>query len=447
MKQDSAEPGNVTPVRAGSFERAHCARDTFFSYAAYTPRKYSEELKWPVVYILDPHARGRMPVRKYRELADEYGYILIASNDSRNGQPFEYSRRVFESLRNDARQRWRIDERRQYLMGFSGGARLASLLMREFQDMHGMIGCGAGLAYETSGPPDFVYAGVTGALDFNLAEMRRLQESLESVSAEHVMIEFDGIHEWPPPAVLRTAWDWLEVSAIRRNMIPASEARLNAIVVEHMRLIRDARGRYQTGEVVLIYRRLVRMLNHLYDVREYQETLAEMERLYVVHDFQKLRRQLRREEINRQQFYNSAMSSQSMKWWTLELKKLKNPPKEKPADEYRMMNLRLLQYIGLLAYMSAQRAIQEKNAVLAEQYLTIGRMADPANPGVPYLDACFRMMNDDPGQAMTSLQEAARKGFADLSALEDERLFVPLKKDSAFYAVLRLIQANANSVN
>ena len=55
------------------------------TYALYLPSNYSAEHSWPIVYAFDPGARGNNPVELMRAGAQKYGYIIVGSNNSRNG--------------------------------------------------------------------------------------------------------------------------------------------------------------------------------------------------------------------------------------------------------------------------------------------------------------------------------------------------------------------------
>jgi len=49
------------------------------------PSYYGPEKQWPIIYIFEHAARGRLPVGIFKKTAEEFGYILMASNNSRNG--------------------------------------------------------------------------------------------------------------------------------------------------------------------------------------------------------------------------------------------------------------------------------------------------------------------------------------------------------------------------
>jgi hypothetical protein len=66
-------------------DEVKCAADATQSYALYLPKTYSPDRKWNLLIAFHPAARGRLMVEKYRAAAEEYGYIVAGSNNSRNG--------------------------------------------------------------------------------------------------------------------------------------------------------------------------------------------------------------------------------------------------------------------------------------------------------------------------------------------------------------------------
>lgn len=88
------------------------------SYALYLPSTYAPVKQWPVVFIFDPGASGPASVSRMKEAAEKFGYIIVASNNSRNG-PFPPQIEAAKAMWNDARQRFPLDPHRTYFAGFS----------------------------------------------------------------------------------------------------------------------------------------------------------------------------------------------------------------------------------------------------------------------------------------------------------------------------------------
>lgn len=108
-------------------ERVSCLRQADQSYALFLPSQYQPGRPWPVVLAFDPGARGKMPLQCFKNGAEQYGFILIGSNNARNG-PNEPVNQAARAMWEDAHARFSIDDRRIYLAGFSGGARVASAI-------------------------------------------------------------------------------------------------------------------------------------------------------------------------------------------------------------------------------------------------------------------------------------------------------------------------------
>src|ERR1039458_665699 len=66
-------------------ERGVCDTNERQSYALYIPPSYSPQHACPILYCLDPAARGRVPVERFAKAAGLAGWIVAGSNNSRNG--------------------------------------------------------------------------------------------------------------------------------------------------------------------------------------------------------------------------------------------------------------------------------------------------------------------------------------------------------------------------
>ena len=110
-------------------ERVETAANPQQSYALYLPSRYSPDRQWPVLYCLDPLARGRVAVERFAHAAERAGVIVVGSNNSRNG-PTEPVRDALVAMVQDTHERFSIDDSRAFAAGYSGGARMALLWAR-----------------------------------------------------------------------------------------------------------------------------------------------------------------------------------------------------------------------------------------------------------------------------------------------------------------------------
>jgi hypothetical protein len=179
------------------------------SYALLLPPAYNTRSHWPVIYFFEPLGRGSLPLQTYKDLATEHGFIMISSNNCRNGSQ-AVMEPMAERLFEDTKERFNIDTGHIYCAGFSGGSKLAFRLALKNHFIHAVIGCGA--CYPVSGLSKnsipFIYSGIIGTSDMNYYPMRQNMDILEGMGIPYYLISFEGSHTWPPPQVFNEALWW-----------------------------------------------------------------------------------------------------------------------------------------------------------------------------------------------------------------------------------------------
>lgn len=220
--QDSPElqPGVIIP-------RVECAQEPEQTYALYLPSSFSRDRIWPVVFALDPAARGSVPVELMKGAAEKYGYIVAGSNNSRNG-PFTPSYRAAAAMAQDVSRRFPVDGKRVYFTGFSGAARAAVVVAKLCQGCAaGVILHGAGFPSDPNYRPDksvsFAVFSAIGALDFNYSEVIPLQEKFDELGITHRLRRFDGPHQWAPSEVWMEAVEWLDLMAMKQGSVQPNQ--------------------------------------------------------------------------------------------------------------------------------------------------------------------------------------------------------------------------------
>ena len=146
-----------------------CADNPSQTYALYLPSSYSPARQWNVLIGFHPAARGRAMVDLYRAAAEQYGYIVAGSNNSRNG-PMAVSGQAVSAMSADLGRRFSIAADRVYLTGMSGGARVAlQVALVDGNNIAGVIASSAGYPdsrrrttlrfplFATAGSEDFNY--------------------------------------------------------------------------------------------------------------------------------------------------------------------------------------------------------------------------------------------------------------------------------------------------
>jgi tetratricopeptide (TPR) repeat protein len=216
--QMALETGVVIP-------KVVCSDQPEQSYALYLPKHYAPDRRWPVVYVFDPGARGKVPVEIMKDAAERSGFIVAGSNNSRNG-PWKLEREAAQAMMKDVQTRLAIESRSSYFAGFSGGARASATIAQLCQCAAGVLLSGAG--FRPSSPPsreaNFPVFSAVGTYDFNFPEMVRLDAKLESLGYAHFLRQFDGPHQWAPSAVMNEAFAWFRLLAMKEGREPRDDS-------------------------------------------------------------------------------------------------------------------------------------------------------------------------------------------------------------------------------
>ena len=370
-----------TPVEKGKIiAKIICKKDFTISYSLYLPKNYSTARKFPVIIAFDPHGSGILPLEKYKDLADKYGYILMGSNDSKNGLDMNTSGVIIDALFSETSGRYSIDSTRIYVMGFSGGARIASLIGLYQGGVAGIIGCGAGFL-ATNQPVRFKpdYISIAGNADFNMNELISLDKQLDDAKFTHASILFNGKHEWPPVGVMENAFIWTEFCSMRKGFIQKNDSMILNFIHSQENIIGKDK---ETGDAVAEHNHLVnliRFVDGLNSTEDLKKTLASIENSPSYKIQQKQLQQLMNKEMKEQQTLNDNFFSKDLDWWK---KKITNYElritKGKDSSDVRMCK-RLKSYLSLLSYMSYNRVRSSNDTVAAKHAMEIYEIVDPEN--------------------------------------------------------------------
>src|SRR5258708_39559736 len=257
-------------------ENVVCNGDAAQSYALYLPLNYSPARQWPILYAFDPGAHGQTPVERFKEAAEKYGWIVVGSNNSRNG-PMQPSAYAFKMMWQDTHERFAIAEGRTYTTGFSGGARVATTLAMVCPDcVAGVIACGAGfpIGLKPSSSMHFAFFATAGVDDFNFAEVKNLEPDLSAARLSYRIEEFPGRHEWLPAWLASKSIAGLEIQAIKSGKKQRDDPLLHAIRQSESQQARTLEESKQPYDAYRIYAGLVQSFTGLRDVNEIEKKVS-----------------------------------------------------------------------------------------------------------------------------------------------------------------------------
>lgn len=240
-------------------ERVTSPIDSTQQYALFLPDEYTENKKWPVIFIMDPRGRALMAMKLFRDAANELGYILVSSYNTMSDGPEQPNIDAVNAMINDVPRFFSVDSKRYYFAGFSGTAILSWPYGYQLKDnIAGVIGFGGAprgfflpIKVQTEGIA-FSFFGGAAYHDFNYFEMLELDFKLDEYKYPHAEVFFEGLHSWPGPDIMRDALYWMELRAMKEKLRKIDTSIVNKYKLEQLE---KAQKLEEKGEKYEAYRR------------------------------------------------------------------------------------------------------------------------------------------------------------------------------------------------
>ena len=433
-------------------ERIEALSDSSQSYALYLPSNYTPNRKWPVLYAFDPGARGRVPVERFKEAAEKYGWIVIGSNNSRNG-PWDLAVNAWNTMQIDTHKRFTIDDERMYATGFSGGARAAIRVAVGCKCLAGVVANGAGFPTDLapSPPMHFVFFGATGVDDFNYPELKSLEEPLTKAGISHRIQTFEGRHEWPPVSVATAAVEWMELHAIKAGKRPRDDGFVNAMWQQLLNEARTLEESKKYSEAYQLYFDLAESFKGLRDVAEIETKINQLG------DSREVKAAIREEQgqIRKQRELESRLNSliagrdggasvnpseegfDSANLLPKILNDLRKQSKAAEDSTQRRIARRVLDglFVGLVEQ-GIGLLQTEKNYSESIKPLKLAIEVNPDRPGAYFYLAWAYAANRDKKKSLQSLNTAVEKGFSDAAMIAATKAFDSIRNDPEYQQIM-----------
>jgi pimeloyl-ACP methyl ester carboxylesterase len=458
LTQDiAAQPrGQVIP-------RVVCASDPNETYAIYLPSNYDPGRKWPILYAFDPAARGEVAVKTFQEAAEKYGYIVVGSNNSRNG-PWVGTFAAIRSLWLDTHTRYSLDDARAYTAGFSGGARAATMMAQSLSGkIAGVIACGAGFPLGSGQGPSkntpFVYFATIGIRDFNFRELRDLNAKLSQLGLTHRLAIFDGPHQWAPANLATEALGWMEIQAMRSGRRTRDDVLIDAI---YARQSEEARRLKESGDLAGAFHRDQEMVE---DFRGLRDVSGAETQVAIMKDTKELKQALKREakreahiaglEDDYYTTYKRVMSAifspasgeyerqQAIR--ELHLGDLLDEKTKRPDTDEGIAAQRNLSGVMIHSLEDGAAASARGEFLHARVDMQIAIQCAPENGYIFYQLARAHALNKDLRNALQALRQAIEKGFSNLDDLEKNPDFASLRGESGYREAVELLKKKLES--
>ncbi len=419
----------------------NCISDPTQSYALYLPAKMKAKHVYPALFLFDSQARGTLPLEKYKDLAERYGFILVCSNNSRNKLDVNTILSITTNFFKDVIGRLPVDEQNLFTGGFSGGARVAIGIALQDTRVKGVIANSAG--FDPSQEPlrkDVCFVGLVGDEDFNLSELKTTQLSLNNLGNTNDLLIFHGKHDWAPVNDMDKAFLLLTLEGIRAKRMEPNDSIVNASFAadEHearkiMNSKSDILTRIAAAHLMTLYYAGIKPVDKYkldegtYSLPEYNAARAK-------------EKEDARKEQDRQNEYARYFQQKDVKWWRGEIARLLGEVSSSKNKETVSGDKRLIAFLSLAAFMNVNAAMEQDARPQAQDLLTIYRLVDPANAEWAYVSACLEMRNSNTAGALALLEQAVNLGFNELDRVRAQKEFQPIVNDARFNEILGKIK-------
>jgi dienelactone hydrolase len=272
-------PAAQQPARGVLVEHVSCPNDATQTYTLYLPSTYQTTRNWPLLLVFDPGGRAARAAEVFREAAERFGWIIAASENSRNG-PWEPTLRAVNAMWPALLGGYAVDERRVYTAGHSGGATVAWLVAQQTGQIAGVI---------ASGQPNpesqitkatekrFAWFGAAGHSDFNFLQVKNIDAALADSTSPHRVDFFDGGHQWPPTEITFRALGWMEVVSMKESRRARDLDLVRTILADDVARARTLEDRGLLTEAWRSYGTIVTTYTGLVDVGDAERRLRAIE--------------------------------------------------------------------------------------------------------------------------------------------------------------------------
>lgn len=439
---DTAFPAKDSFGRGKIIDTIVCKTGASQSYALYIPSENKQQAL-PVIYFFDPHAKGALPLKKYQSLADEYGFILIGSNNSRNGNDRQTTDTICNILFADTQNRLSLDRNRLYVCGFSGGAKVAAYAAMHHTEIKGVIANSAGLPDETPAADfSFSFTGIAGNGDMNMTDLVALNSAFDKTQTRHRIILFDGKHEWAPSPAMHIAFTGLELDAMRDHIIANNDSLINSFILKSRKSITDHLKANDLITADQECKLAVNILNGLtVETNWFKEKDNSIINTAVYKKQQQQAQNLFAAEQNKKAEYRQQFQQGDMHYWTSTINDLQVKAKAQTAEGE--MYQRLLAYLSLAFYSISNQLISNNQNDAAQYFVSLYKMDDPTNSEAWYFSAILDARNNNAVTTQDDLLKAVHYGFNDVKRILQQPEFQKLSGQIDFAEIEKRI-AKAN---
>jgi len=377
-----------------------------------------------VLILLDAQARGFLPIVRYRELADKFGFILIGSNISENGYPYPQTQEHFTIVKNWVDQEFVSLTDKVHLGGFSGGARVAGWLAFDF-NFPSIFGCAAGVPNNDKEIiNDKFFYGTTSTLDFNYRELNSLTEGF--LALNHFVSIVEGYHDWVDFEEMELIFKWLKMNEMRLG-----KTEQNTELVTNW--LNDYKGKLVTISnntdipIEIRYNAITKgsaLFHDVLDISFFEKEKINFRESKSWGSLSKNRSIANYAEGSwTAKFGNSLDGENPIPVWNQYIDEVNIEIENAPNSITERGLKRIFSFVSLVGFLKMADSFEKENFDEAKGYMALVERVHPTNADIFYYKALFAIKESDITKAKEFLFEAVKNGFSNYRKLQNQSEF------------------------
>lgn len=187
-----------------------------FDYILYLPSGLDQNKKYPLVLALSPSADAESMLEAWKDVSEQYKWIILASRQHKNGMEFKQIGSILVNTLRIVILRYPVDSKKIIATGFSGGGMASHYLAMVYPNLVSAVIINTAMISEDysagknySYPKSKIAVFLASPTDFRYQQMKNDRNFLEDINWETKWIEFSGGHTIAPVAIYQEAAGWL----------------------------------------------------------------------------------------------------------------------------------------------------------------------------------------------------------------------------------------------
>ena len=412
----SCSGAGKTSVTGKAVERTDsCNLDATNTYEVYIPAGNKAVDKLPLLVILDAHGSGKFALDKFKQGANRYPVVLIASNLIKNG--YEGYEKAIQTLIDDVHRKYPVSET-IFMTGFSGGARMA-LGYGMSHPLNGLIMCGALASPDQIRTLRCPVISISGTDDFNFMETTQYLFEEQSTPANLKIELTNASHSWPDSILLTNALGFLNFTGEGGDIAFRNEPQFKKFCLYEQGRINSLTQQVDLLKALLIARNMAFTEPFNGDAGFASTYQALKANPNYISQLNRLGKCLQYETSVRQSYVDAFQIKDTL-WWKKEIgttnEKIKTEQDSYTKDMYR----RIKGFWGIASYSLCKQAINSQNTESLTKILSIYRMLEPENPDMLYFSAFPAFWKGNNETTLSALKKALKVGFSDRNQLKKD---------------------------